>query len=278
LKISPPRLQQFTPFKQVVGEFHNVVLDNLNNASDDQVVALVKSETGLRTAHRAAFIVVTNSLIECGQASSHADRARCERKLGFILGLRHRKVRVMWKKDPLRVAKLMHAPPVDQDVLVNLVEAKASYLTNEDLMTAAALTEEQKIALTEHWNEYLNKHEDSRNHLEISAIKLNKSIAAAKNYGFDMVGNLAQSTHGFLSAAETVAVLERFTNGELIARAKLILGAWDVLRPLQHVVLLFDTLPGIDIVAIYKSLLRLDTGSGGGGEYSLEIAKKQHLL
>jgi hypothetical protein len=272
-------LQNFTTatstIYSIVGEFQSVIWNNLVNVSDDEIIAMSKSDDTIRSANRVFFSMLTNTMIEWGNASSPANEARSERKLGFILGVRRRMTNFTWKKDPLRVARVMHAPPVDPDCLAEFARAKASYLANDDLMEAAALTEEQKVALTKYWKIYLNKHNNSRNILKKSANKLDKSIAATNNGDGDVVGNLTQSANGFLSAAETVADLDGFTSGELIARAELMLGAWDVLRPLQQAILMFDEItPNTDIVAVYKTLLKLDTSNGSGGEHSLEQCKQ----
>ncbi|KAL4546334.1 hypothetical protein Ndes2526B_g01561 [Nannochloris sp. 'desiccata'] len=273
-------LENFTTASSTIysfaGELQNVIWNRVINASDEQIIAISKCDATIRSINRVFFNMLTKAMIEWGQASSPANRACSERKLGFILGVRLRGTNFMWDKNPLRVSRVMHAPPVDPDCLAKFAQAKASCLANEDLMAAAALTEEQKVALTRYWNEYLDKYNDSRGVWEKSAEKLDKSIVTTQNGGCngEVVGNLTQSANGYLSAAEIVAELDGFTSGELLARAGLILGAWNVLRPLQQAILMFDITPKIDIVAIYKTLLRLDTGNGGGGDHSLEQCKQ----
>jgi hypothetical protein len=239
----------------VACEIQHALWNKLTNASDDQIVAYSKSETALRSLNRVFFNLVTSTLNEWGRATTPASRDHIERKLGCYLAVRHRAVQKTWATDPLRVSRVMHNPPVDDDSLINLATAKSS-LPRDALANAIALTEDQKIALSRYWKEYLEKYNTSRSVLPKSVNTLEESVASTQK---TTTSNLHAAAAGFDSAAEAVAALDGFTKQELISRAELILGAWSVLRPLQHTVILFDITTKIDIVGIYKKLLRLDS-------------------
>jgi hypothetical protein len=263
-----------------LGELQTVMWNNLVKASDDQIMAISKSEATILSLNRVFFKLLSISIIEWGSASP-AERPQIERNLGFILGVRYRAVSHAWKKNPLPTSRTLHCPPVDPSNLADFARAK-SCVKEQELVAAAALTEDQKVALMKYWNDYLDKYNTARKILGKSAVNLEESIALAQTGAVnnEPVGSMSGAANAFVSVAETIAELEYFNSEELIARAHLTMGAWSILRPLQQVVLLFDVTPQIDIVKIYKTLLKLDYNieHSKSAKHTLEAYRKAALL
>ncbi|KAL4514748.1 hypothetical protein Ndes2526B_g03922 [Nannochloris sp. 'desiccata'] len=266
-------LGNFTATSSVIysffGELQTVVWKNLITASEDQIDIISRSDSTLRAANRVFLNLLSSTVLEWGSASPEK-RHGIERKLGLILSVRHRAVNSTWQKYPLRVARKLQYPPVDEDCLVKFANAK-SCIAGQELLAAAALTDDQKLALMKHWELYLDRHNNLKSAAREGAESLEKSIATTQSGARpgDPVGSLSSGAQGFQKAAESVAALEKLSNTELLAQAQLILGAWSVLRPLQQAILMFDVTPQIDIVTIYKKLLSLEQGEcvQGRGRY-----------
>lgn len=77
-----------------------------------------------------------------GEASPE-NRPAIERKMGLILGVRHHAVEVIWRRDPLRVARKLNHPAIDPESLLAFANAK-SKLSSDDLLAAGVLAEDQK--------------------------------------------------------------------------------------------------------------------------------------
>jgi hypothetical protein len=247
----------------VFGAVQTAVWNKLVSASDEQVRTISKSLPTMKSLNRVFFNMLSSIILDWGSATPEK-RDQIERKLGRILAVRTSATKIGWAHDPLHTARVMHNPPVDEDMLANFTNAKAC-LREEDLLAAAVLTDDQKVALTSYYNAYLDKYNAARSGLGGTVSKLEKSVTVTETgaRSGEPIGNLTLGAQGFMSAALCAAELEQLTNEELLARGEMILGAWSVLRPVQLAIIMFES-PSqrtIDVVAIYKNLLKLDEDS-----------------
>lgn len=236
---------------------------HLRSPSEEQLRVIAREEKNLHPLN-STFIALLCTFVHEWFTGSPNTRVLPERKLSILFNSRHRFANILFEVDPKKALRLIQAfspeyPQLRRQETPAERRARVACICNPEVIAASRVTDEQKVALLQHWNLYKQRYKTAKTAVGESARQIEESIASAAQgaANSEPIGSLHAAAKAYVSISEATELLSDYNTEELIARMELMTGVFAVLTPIQHAYVLLTAVPEPDIVGIYKSMLQL---------------------